>query len=146
MKYSNQVIINKPIGRVIELFDSVENLYKWMPGLQSYEHISGEPGQEGAKAKLKFKMGNRDIEMIETVTLRDLPHEFSGTYETKGVYNPQRNLFTAIDAKTTKYESISEFQFKGFGMKLLGLLMPNAFKKQSQVYLDKFKEFVESED
>lgn len=145
MKYSNQVIINKPIGRVIELFDSVENLYKWMPGLLSYEHISGEPGHAGAKAKLKFKMGKREIEMIETVTLRDLPHEFSGTYEAKGIYNPQRNLFIAIDANTTKYESISEFQFKGFGMKLLGLLMPNAFKKQSQIYLDKFKEFVESE-
>lgn len=145
MKYSNQVIINKPIGRVIELFDSVENLYKWMPGLQSYEHISGEPGHAGAKAKLKFKMGKREIEMIETVTLRDLPHEFSGTYEAKGVINPQRNLFTAIDDNTTKYESISEFEFKSFGMKLLGMIMPNAFKKQSQVYLDKFKEFVESE-
>ncbi len=145
MKYSNQVIINKPIGRVIELFDSVDNLYKWMPGLQSYEHISGEPGHAGAKAKLKFKMGKRDIEMIETITLRDLPHEFSATYEVKGIHNPQRNLFTAIDANTTKYESISEFEFKSFGMKLIGLIMPNAFKKQSQVYLDKFKEFVESE-
>lgn len=145
MKYSNQVIINKPIGRVIELFDSVENLYKWMPGLQSYEHISGEPGHVGAKAKLKFKMGKRDIEMIETITLRDLPHEFSATYEAKGIHNPQRNLFTAIDDNTTKYESISEFEFKSFGMKLLGMIMPNAFKKQSQVYLDKFKEFVENE-
>lgn len=145
MKYSNQVIINKPIEKVIELFDSVDNLYKWMPGLLSYEHISGEAGQVGAKAKLKFKMGKREIEMIETITTRNLPQEFSGVYEANGVVNPQQNFFTAIDENTTRYETISEFKFTNFGMKLIGLLMPGAFKKQSQVYLDKFKEFAESE-
>jgi hypothetical protein len=61
------------------------------------------------------------------------------------MHNPQRNLFTAIDDNTTKYESISEFNFKGIGMKLVGALMPGAFKKQSQKYLDLFKQFVENE-
>lgn len=145
MKYSNHVIINKPLNRVIELFDSEENLYKWMEGLQSYEHVSGEPGKEGSVAKMKFVMGKRNIEMTETTTKNNFPHEYSAVYATKGIYNPQQNLFTAIDENTTKYESISEFKFDGLGMKLMGWLMPSAFKKQSQKYLDAFKEFAEKE-
>lgn len=146
MKYSNHVIINKPLSRVIELFDSEENLYKWMDGLQSYEHVSGEAGKEGSVAKMRFIMGKRDVEMTETTTKNNFPHEYSAVYETKGIYNPQQNLFTAIDENTTKYESISEFRFDGFGMKLMGWLMPGAFKKQSQKYLDAFKAFAEKED
>lgn len=145
MKYSNHVIINKPLSRVIELFDSEENLYKWMDGLQSYVHVSGEPGKEGAVAKMRFTMGKRDVEMTETTTKNNFPHEYSAIYETKGIYNPQQNLFTAIDENTTKYETFSEFKFDGFGMKLMGWLMPGAFKKQSQKYLDAFKEFAENE-
>lgn len=145
MKYSNHVIINKPLHRVVELFDSEENLFKWMPGLKSYEHISGEPGQPGAVAKMKFETGKRKIEMTETITKRELPHEFHGIYEANGVTNPQENYFTAIDENTTKYESISEFKFNNFGMKLIGWLMPGAFKKQSQKYLDAFKAFAEKE-
>lgn len=146
MKYSNHVIINKPLARTVELFDNEDNMYKWMPGLKSHEHISGEKGKEGAKTKMVFEMGKRKIEMTETITKINFPHEFHGIYETKGVRNPQQNYFTAVDENTTKYESISEFQFDGFGMKLMGWLMPGAFKKQSQKYLDSFKAFAESQD
>ena len=87
MKYTSEIEINKPVDRVIELFDNPDNLDKWMIGLQSFEPISGNPGQVGAKSRLKFKMGKREIEMIETITVRNFPDEFSGTYEAKGVFN-----------------------------------------------------------
>ena len=57
MKYSNEIIINLPVSRVVELFDSIENLYKWQPELVSFEHLSGEPGMAGAKSKLLYKFG-----------------------------------------------------------------------------------------
>jgi carbon monoxide dehydrogenase subunit G len=59
MKYTNEIEVNLPVSRFIELFDNPDNLKHWMPGLQSFEAISGTPGQEGAKARLKFKMGKR---------------------------------------------------------------------------------------
>ncbi|MEM6726316.1 MAG: SRPBCC family protein, partial [Bacteroidota bacterium] len=65
MKYQVDVIIDRPRAEVIQLFDSTENLYDWMEGLQSFEHLSGTPGEVGAKSKLTFKMGKRDITMIE---------------------------------------------------------------------------------
>ncbi|HMQ08740.1 MAG TPA: SRPBCC family protein [Saprospiraceae bacterium] len=143
MKYLTDIEINKPIDKVIELFDNPANMDKWMEGLQSFEHISGTPGQPGAKSKLKFKMGKREIEMIETITVRNLPDEFSGTYEAKGVFNIVKNKFVKLSESKTKYISEQEFQFQGF-MKVIAFLMPGAFKKQSMKYLQDFKKFVEN--
>jgi len=113
-----------------------------MEGLQSFEHLSGTPGQPGAKSKLKFKMGKREIEMIETITVRNLPEEFSGTYEAKGVFNIVKNKFIPVGENKTKHIAESEFQFRGM-MKIMGILMPGAFKKQSMKYLNDFKIFAE---
>ncbi|MFC5269841.1 SRPBCC family protein [Adhaeribacter terreus] len=143
MKYTNEIELNLPLNRVIELFDDPENLKHWQPGLQSFEHISGTPGQVGAKSRLKYKMGNREIEMIETILKRDLPHAFDGTYEAKGVYNIVSNKFIPLGPNKTKWVAENEFRFSGF-MKLMGWLMPGAFKKQSQKYLEQFKAFAES--
>lgn len=144
MKYTVETEINLPIARVVELFDDPENLKHWQPGLISFEPISGTPGQPGAKSRLKYKMGKRDIEMIETITVRNLPDEFSGTYEAKGVFNIVKNYFRPVSENKTKYISENEFQFKGF-MKLIGFLMPGAFRKESEKYLLQFKEFAEKQ-
>ncbi len=144
MKYTTSIRIERPVDKVIELFDNVDNMKKWMDGLQSFESISGTPGEVGSKAKLVFKMGKREVEMIETVTVRNLPHEFSGTYEANGVFNVVKNKFEATAEGHTIYTSENEFQFKGF-MKLIAFLMPGAFKKQSVKYLEDFKRFAESE-
>ncbi|MBL1213699.1 MAG: SRPBCC family protein [Ignavibacteriae bacterium] len=144
MKYNTEVVINLPIAKVIELFDNSDNMKKWQPELVSYEHLSGTPGEVGAKAKLNYKMNKREVEMIETITERDLPKKFSGTYEANGVMNYISNTFEEIEPGKTKWVAENEFQFKGF-MKLMGMLMPGAFKKQSQKYLDQFKAFAEAE-
>ena len=143
MKYSNEVEIKKPMAQVIKLFDNEENLFKWQPELLSFEHFEGNKGEVGAKSRLKYKMGKREVEMIETITVKNLPTEFSGTYEARGVWNEVRNYFEEIDENTTRWRSVTHFEFSGF-MKLMGFFMPGAFKKQSQKYLDQFKQFVES--
>ena len=140
MRYTTEIEIEKPIERVVELFDNADNLKKWMEGLQSYEHISGTPGETGAKSRLFFK-----IEMIETILVRNLPEEFSATYEAKGVFNNAKNKFVKVSETSTKYITENEFQFKGF-MKFFAFLMPGAFKKQSFKYLQHFKNFAESQD
>ena len=143
MKFKCEIDINLPREKVIELFDDPDNLSKWQPGLISFSHISGTPGQVGAKSKLVYKMGKREIEMMETITKRNLPDEFDGTYEAKGVFNKVSNRFVQISDSKTKWISENEFNFNGF-MSLLALFMPGAFKKQSMKYLERFKEFAES--
>ncbi len=144
MKYQVEILINLPINRVVELFDDPNNLQKWMEGLQSFEVISGEPGRSGTKSKLIYKMGKRLIEMTETIIVRDLPKEFTASYEAKGVFNIVKAQFRSEGENKTRYISKQEFQFKGF-MKLMAWLMPGAFKKQSITYLEAFKQFAEKE-
>jgi carbon monoxide dehydrogenase subunit G len=144
MKYNVEVIINLPREKVIELFDNPDNLKKWQPGLISFETIEGKPSEVGSIAKLKYKMGKKEIEMVETIILNNLPYEFSGTYETKGVFNIVKNYFIEIDQNSTRYLTEQEFQFKGY-MKIIGFLMPGAFKKESMKYLNQFKTFAENQ-
>lgn len=145
MKFITEIEINKPLDKVIECFDNPEFMFEWMEGLKSFEPISGEQGQVGAKSKMKFLMGKREIEMIETITVRNLPEEFTGTYEANGVFNIVKNRFIKLSDTKTKYITENEFQFKGF-MKLIGFLMPGAFKKQSYKFQKDFKAFVENRD
>jgi len=143
MKYNLDITINLPREKVIELFDNPDNMKHWQKGLVSFEHFSGEAGNVGAKSKLKYKMGKREIEMIETITKRDLPNEFSGTYEAKGVWNDMKNYFSIVDENKTKWASEVEFKFSGF-MKIIAFLMPGNFKKQSYKYMVDFKNFAEN--
>jgi len=145
VKYTNEVIIDLPLKKVLELFDSEENMFKWQPELISFEHVSGEKGEVGAKSNLLYKMGKREVEMVETIIKKDLPGEFNFTYEAKGVWNEMKNSFEEVDPSKTKWISHSEFRFSGF-MKLIGFLMPGSFKKQSQLALDRFKAFAESQN
>ncbi|SHH03092.1 SRPBCC family protein [Flagellimonas flava] len=143
MKYTCEIIVDLPRDEFIKKLDNPENMKHWQRGLVAYEHLTGTPGNEGAQMNLKYKMGKRDLEMVETIIRRDLPTALHATYDTKGVHNIQKNHFKEEGGKT-KWISESEFQFSGFGMKLMGFLMPGAFKKQSMQYLQDFKAFAEN--
>ncbi|NNK87770.1 MAG: SRPBCC family protein, partial [Flavobacteriaceae bacterium] len=84
MKYSIEIIIELPRQEVINKLDSVENIKHWQRGLVTAEHISGTPGEVGAKMKLIYKFGKRELEMTETITRNDFPEAFSATYDTRG--------------------------------------------------------------
>ena len=142
MKYSNEIDINLPRARVVELMDNPENMKHWQKGLVSYEVIKEEPGQKGTQMKMRYKMGKGEIEMVETILERNFPEVFHASYEAKGVYNVQRNYFKEIEGNTTKWISESEFRFSGF-MAIMALFMKGAFKKQSMSYLVDFKAFAE---
>ncbi len=144
MKYSVELDINLPVEKVISLFDNTENMYKWMEGLQSFEALEGTPGEVGAKSRMVFLEGKREIEMVETITVKNLPDEFTATYEAKGLYNIVENHFVAKGEHQTQYITVQDFQFTGF-MKLMAVFMPGAFKKQSMKHMEAFKIFAENE-
>ena len=143
MKFTVEIKINLARNKIIELFDSTENLKKWQPGLLSFEHQSGTPGEVGAKSRLQYKMGKREIEMVETITVKNLPDEFSGIYEAKGVWNEVKNYFYEVNKNTTKWVSENEFRCSGF-IKIIAFFMPGSFKKETMKYLEYFKEFSEN--
>lgn len=144
MKFKCSVDINAPINRVVELFDNPDNLKEWQDGFVSFEPLSGTPGEPGAKSLLKYKHGKREMELIETITLRNLPEEFSGTYEHKHMDNSVKCSFISLSENETRWEyHVNYIKFKGFMPKLMAFLMPNLSKKYTQKWLDQFKAFVE---
>lgn len=144
MKYTSKITIDLPREEVIAKLDNADNMKHWQRGLINYELLEGTPGQPGAKMKLNYQMGKRKLSMTETIIENNFPSEFHATYDTKGVLNAQRNFFNKVDDNTTEWVSESEFKFDSFGMKLMGWLMPGAFKKQSMKYLNDFKNFAET--
>ena len=142
MKYTTEIVVDLPRDAFLEKLDNADNMKHWMRGLQSYEVISGEPGQEGSRMNMRFKMGKREMEMVETIIKYNMPEEMHMTYDAKGVHNIQKNYFKEEDGKT-RWISESEFQFEGLGMKIMAFLMPGAFKKQSRKYAEDFKNFAE---
>lgn len=143
MIYDVEITIDLPRDEVIKKFDNTENMKHWQQGLVTSEHISGTPGEVGAKMQLTYKMGKREMVLLETITKRNFPTEFHGTYDTKGVHNLQKNYFEDINEKQTKWISKCEFLPTNFTMRVMTLLMPGAFKKQTKKYMLDFKNFAE---
>lgn len=135
--------INCPRDRVIEIFDNPDNMAKWQEGFQSFEPLSGTPGQPGAKSKLIYINGKHRIQLIETITVRDLPDEFNGTYEWDGGSNTLRNQFTQVSPSATRWTSTCTYEFKGPMLKLMGLFVPGMFKKQNMKFMQNFKALCE---
>ncbi len=142
MKYALNIIIDAPVDRVIELYDEPANLEQWMDGLEEFKSVKGTPREAGSTAKLKFRMGKRVVEMMETVKVKNPPHEFTFIYEADKVYNILSESFSPAPENKTKYTSMQEFHFKGF-MKVFAFFMSAIFKKQSMKYMKNFKVFAE---
>lgn len=144
MKFNCSVEIDLPVDQVTTLWSNPENLKHWQDGFVSMDQISGEPGEPGSKSKMIYGSGKRKIELVETIKTNDLPREFSGKYEAKEMVNLMTNRFQALGENQTRWEAEIEYiQFNGFMPKLMATLMPGMFRKQTQKWLDQFKQFAE---
>jgi hypothetical protein len=142
MEYTQEIEIALPREDVVRLFDDPANLVRPQRGLQSFEHLDGTPGEAGARSRLVYVNGRRRIEMVETITRRDLPDAFHGTYDAKGVHNVVENYFTEPAPGRTRWVSRNVFEFTGF-MKVVAALLGRSFPKQSKVFMEDFKAFAE---
>ena len=142
LKYAEEIEINKPINGVVALFDNPNNMKEYMDGIESYTVLSGNIREVGTKAEIIALMGESKIIMIEEIITNNLPEEKKVTYTADGVYNIVTNRLVRISDNKTKFINEQEFEFKGY-MKVMGFFMPSAFKKQSRIYLQDFKEFAE---
>ncbi len=143
MKFSHELLINLPRAEMIPLMDSWENLYFWMEGLQSHEHLSGEAGKTGAVTKMMFKIRGRDVEMTETVIRHDFPDCFDADYRSPGIFSSVKNHFEIVNEKCTRWTQDCDFQCTGF-MRVILFLMPRAIRRQSHKPMQDFKKFAES--
>jgi hypothetical protein len=145
MKYTTEIAIRLPRKRVIELFDSTENLYKWQEGLLSLELLEGEAGREGAISKMVYASRKNDLVMTETIASRKLPEEYTAIYKAKGVHNVVNNHFIADTPDQTTWRMLNEFRFRGI-MALMAPFMKSAFRASTALSMERFKLFAEQSE
>lgn len=153
MKYTVSIQVALPRERVVQLLADPANFPKWLRGLVVHEPISGAPGEVGTKSRVVLQMGQQQMECIETVTrrepadLRRIPEEsvvrFDREIVAEGMWSVVRDRLTEAGPETTLWESESEYRLSGLVMRLVGLLMPRAFRKQSRGHMQDFKAFAE---
>jgi uncharacterized protein YndB with AHSA1/START domain len=145
MQYTIELEIDKPRDELWALFEDPESLPFWQPGFVSIEHIGGEKNQPGCKSRMLYKNRGRDVELIETIEAFDPPREFTAKFEAKGMEILVKSVFEEIDGgDRTRWISENEGKTSGFFMKLIGILMPGCFKKESMKYNQAFKAFAET--
>jgi hypothetical protein len=142
MKYTLELEIDQPCDVVGELIGDPDKRTAWQPDLIGIDYLKGDPGKEGSTAIIKYRMGKAVLEMKETIVENRLPNQFVCTYETDKVRNLVVNDFEETPSGGTKWIFTSEFQCRGF-LKILTLLMPGTFRKQSLKYMHQFKDFAE---
>lgn len=144
MKFTCTVNIEKPIKTVVRLFDNPENLKEWQDGFISTELISGKQGCKGAKSRIKIKAGKNIIELTETILVKNLPQEMTALYEHKQMDNTMTNRFTPVNDSSTRWTAeINYTRLNGIVPRLMASLFPGMFKKQTQKWLENFKQFAE---
>lgn len=153
MKYTNTIDIALPREKVAQLLADPVHLPKWLRGLVVHEPLSGEHGQVGTESRVVLESGGREMEATETVTRRDpadlhgIPKEsvvhFEREIAAPGMWSVVRDRLTEVDPETTLWEQESEYRFSGLVMRLVGILMPGSFHKQSQQHMQDFKAFAE---
>jgi hypothetical protein len=153
MKYTNSIEIALPREKVAQLLADPAHLPKSLRGMVLHEPVSGIHGQLGTKSRVVMQSGRREIECTETITRRDpadlheIPKEVVVHFDREtvgaGMWSVVRDRLTEANPGTTLWESESEYRFSSLLMRLMGLLMPGAFHKQSQQHMQDFKAFAE---
>ena len=143
MKYTTNIILELPRNKVIQLFEDSSLLEYWQRGLKSTKLIKGKDGEVSSKRKLKIELEGQKITMFETIIDKKLPDYWHGLYTGKGFKSTQKNYFTMVDKNKTHWKCESEFKFSGF-MILVSKVLPDIFKKRSNLVMKDFKNFAEN--
>ena len=153
MKYTVSIEIALPRERVAQLLADPEHLPKWLHGLVLHEPLSGVHGQVGTTSRVVIQTGRQRFEATETVTRREpadlhgIPSgsivHFDREIVGNGMWSAARERLTEAGPEATLWESDNEYRFSGLMMRLVGLLMPGSFRKQSLQHMQDFKAFAE---
>lgn len=144
MQYRLDLDIDLPRARVVELFLDAGNLKDWQPDLVSFETISGtDPRAVGSKNRQVHMMGQREFEMIETITQHDYPERFAATYEAPNVWNLVENRFVDLGDGTTRWTVDNTFRCAGV-VRVMATLFKGRFRKQTLDFMQRFKAYAES--
>jgi uncharacterized protein YndB with AHSA1/START domain len=144
MKLKHEIVIDASLDTVWAAFDNPDNMIRWQQNLDSFNHISGEPGQPGAVSELVYDEKGRKVVLKETVTERRQPDFLAVTYESSMGKTLVVNHFKAVDENSTRWTAWSNFTFRGV-MKVMSLFVAGTIRKRAEADMERFKLMVETD-
>ena len=142
MKYELQIELDLPRDRTFELLENTDHVTSWQPNLQKFELLKGEAGEVGAVSLLVHTLHGRNVQTIETITKRTVPMLLAATYESKGIIKKVVHRLQELPDDRTRWHLETEASKTGL-MSLVSSLAPGRFKKETLVYMDRFKAFTD---
>jgi hypothetical protein len=110
--------------------------------VKSFELLSGQQGQPGARAKVLMETHGLKLEMIETIVERKMPDVYTLRYDGKGVKNMVENRFYEVGPEQTRWVMNSTLEFSPFTAVASGFIK-DIIVKQNHESMKRFKEFAE---
>jgi len=146
MKFKGIIDIDQPLAKVAALFANPTHLGEYQKRFLRKEVFSGIAGEDGAISKMYYKMGNREMELTETITANRLPYSFEASYHHKHMDNTLTSTFTKLSDTKTRFIWEGEYTaFRGLIPKMMAFFVPKIFEKQAQQWMDNFKKFAEKQ-
>lgn len=144
MKFTSSIEIDRSIGPLVELFQDPDVTLKWLEGLRSVEHVSGEYRQPGAVSKVVFDSAAGRMLITETVIQNNLPDEYIIRYEGQGYVSFSNYCFEELMPGRTKLTMVQHVELKG-ALKLASGLIKGTLSRQLQKSVESFKRYAEAQ-
>tara|TARA_Y100001933_G_scaffold233631_1_gene253088 strand:- start:2897 stop:3421 length:525 start_codon:yes stop_codon:yes gene_type:complete len=149
IKYSEEIVIDSNIEKVIDLFDNPHNMKQYMYGFESYTVIKGNINEIGTISEININFNDSSkketkIIMTEEILINNLPKEKKLLYKSNGILNIVTNKFEKLSENETRFINEQEFVFNTY-MKLLFYFSKSSLKYQTKLYLNNFKDYAESQ-
>ena len=143
MKYTVELIINKPRSQVWQVFNDPEKMKIWQPSLSEVKLLNGMQSQPGAESRLTFREKEREFSLVETITQRQELECLEQRYENQFTVNTVRNLFFEQGQEQTVWTTETEYTFKTILMRIMGPLNKRNFAARTRKDMERFKEMIE---
>ncbi len=144
MKFRSEIDIDRPITELIVIIQDPECTLKWLDGLRSVKHISGEFRQPGSKSKVVFDSPAGRLLITETVISNQLPEEYIIRYDGQGYISYSNYHFEKLSDTSTRFVISQDIELKG-ALKLASGLLKGTVSKQLDRSTASFKRFAENQ-
>ena len=144
MKFKSEIEIEKPIDEVVGLFNNPDNTLKWLEGLRSVKHVSGEPRQAGAKSKVVMDSAAGRMLITETIINNNLPEEYIIRYDGLGYVSYSNYQFEKLGTANTRFIIQQDVELRG-ALKLASGLVQGTVRRQINRSTVCFKRFAEDQ-
>ncbi|MDT7782499.1 MAG: hypothetical protein QOF58_918 [Pseudonocardiales bacterium] len=138
MKFTKEIVLNKPIEQVRVLTSDPEHLLHWQPDLVSITPHSQTPGAAGSTATLTYKKFR-----FEETVLAATADERISRYESRGMVHTIANRYSAIDDQHTLMVSENEIRTPVL-LRLFHRRINKVLQEESERGLANFKAYVDN--